>query len=474
MMNADALRLDAPAEEAYADNLPLYKQSAESSLTPEQENIAVQTISPLLQEKRQMDDIVPGLYLECFILHHTDKETLKYLFLPLLKSVNLALDLTEHDAEKKSMSVLCCLRRELCHQMGLSPVLSNHSVMLNPPMQRAPAFTFRENGLDTGASSIIFRFMSGSSRAALAQINRSNRSTIAPLLLNKVQDSIRQNHLYYGVLSAPIIGWNASLSTLVKKTRDALKTERILLFRTYFESVLFSAAATTSVYQLNPHSIDGHFYPIVCLAALGDEKPEFQRLNLKDNPIPVECTFANPRDYAALATQLTHGVSGYSDPPVHCSRHALLKTRYDGHPTQAVVQVLPKRSTFLRFNRDAAHKKFMESMPHRPLTPHDLMRWLEEFYCDQYLVHKKNSAAKRLALKAAIADIRKAEQSGLDLGSSLTKFLEMSPLEESTLSDFIQDKRLNVRNNQTWGWKIINEWFLQPQNSEVEELKLAV
>jgi len=110
-------------------------------------------------------------------------------------------------------------------------------------------------------------------------------------------------------------------------------------------------------------------------------------------------------------------------------------------------------------------------MSHRPLTPHDLMRWLEEFYCDQYLVHKKNAKGKRHALKAALADIRKAEQSGLDLGISLAKFLEISPLQWS-LKDLIQHERLQLV--QTWGWKIINEWFLQPQNSEVEELKLAV
>jgi len=118
------------------------------------------------------------------------------------------------------------------------------------------------------------------------------------------------------------------------------------------------------------------------------------------------------------------------------------------HPTPAKMS---------RFNRDEQHERFMKSIENHPPQLNDVLNWIEDFYCNQYLPSQKNGEDKKTKILKMVENLRTADNIEPDI--QLKEFFDQYP----DLAHLLKETRRKEHNKETWGWSKIEESFLGPE-----------
>jgi hypothetical protein len=455
------------------DDLPLVETYDEHTLTKEQAETVVKAIRDVWKSASPGDK---AQYPNFFFYH--DEYPSPVFHNQILTRIRDDLSFSEEQMVAASRRILFWIHHTLFARDRVDEALFCHSLLNHQPTLEP--FRFAEQGMDVGASSVMFGFLSGQSRVSMAQTNRANHAAVCSQLHRKVQNAIFNDEMLFAVpnLLMPIkdIGDETAttLSQLVKATRQCLKADKIMVFGSKHDAYLYACSRRV------PDRISANkISPIITLAALGDERTRLQILDLEDCAAPIAGTYVNPKDFVALKVDLYKGQSNWlgDQSRILTCRFALLKTSYD-----PLVVMTPRKwvPNLTPLKRQLGHRLFMKSIGNRISSTQEFIRWLDEFYCDQYLIQKRKGQAKRAELKAAIADIKLAEISGLDLGSNIYNCLQFLPMNK-TLFDLLRDERLFEKNydhhsyqyvawreERVWGWKTVRDTFVIPKLSRHE------
>ena len=461
------------------DDLPLVDIFDEHSLSRDQ----VKTLITLLRDFwKTVSAHNKDNYHDIFFNYRNQRHT-SALHQQMLTSIREALNFTEEQMDAASRCIVYWMNQALFARDPQDHALYSHSVLSNQPVVQPVRFV--ERYMDTGASSVLFGFLSGSTRLLLAQRKCVHHAAVKSQLHQKVQQAVFHHELLFGVPDVLMPTQRAedeeatTLSQLVETTRQCLNTDKMLVFRTKHEAYLYAySRRLPASFRPDPT----HAPIIITLAPLGNERPYFQILDQGNCHAPLACAYADPRDFVGLKVDLYKGHSNQLNEQfqTQIGQSALLKTPFD---PPLVVTPRSRVPNLTPLNRQLGHRLFMRSMQHRISSPQDFLCWLDEFYCDQYLVQKRKGDEKRAALKAAIADIRAAEKFGLDLGTDVYFCLQLIPIDE-TLEHLLRDERLFKpdydfhsfqyvawRSKRVWGLKTAIGTFLAPKLSRHEREK---
>jgi len=445
---------DLPLE----DDLPLFDYPREERLTPDQ----LEGICHTLREEDGKGGSSEFYNLELYLSGCVEPLDTQTAFHRISECIRIALGFTEEEAKLKAPQIQCFIRQQFKDSKGWmsKKSLRFHSVMRKRPYSKSP-LKFCEFGMGKDTSSLLFSFMNGQSRQAFAKVNRHYRSILVPKLHDIIQNAITNESLLYAVPFLQLDIRSTTLSALVKFTRKCLQANKIALFQTKQEACLYTQSRGQVLGVEENRKI--LFSPIITVAPLEYNRVPYQFLEVNLSA-PVECAIVDPKDYVGLRVELysrsnwSLGTRRTYAPDVE----AFLKTPFDYSPPEEKIGNEPEKLHTTRFNRNLSHHNFMKSLPGFPYSPRDAMHWLE-FYCDQYLPTKENSTSKREALKAALAEIKKAEEFGLDLGSNIKAFVKRKISGKITLYHLLQTKRIIDNGGYPWGWKTFDETFISPK-----------